>query len=115
MSADRIPLFSYGTLQLPEVQLATYGRLLEGHPAALPGYALKTIQISSDDVADISGRSVHPIVVRTPDAEGVAGMVFEITQAELDATDRYETEQYARVWVELESGEFAWVYAEPES
>ena len=32
-------LFSYGTLQQDEVQLATFGRLLEGRKDALPGYA----------------------------------------------------------------------------
>ena len=37
MAAD-IPLFSYGTLQLREVQLANYGRPREGESDALIGY-----------------------------------------------------------------------------
>ena len=34
-------LFTYGTLQLEEVQLATFGRVLEGRPDALVGYRLE--------------------------------------------------------------------------
>jgi hypothetical protein len=31
-------LFSYGTLQQPDVQRATFGRLLRGEPDALVGF-----------------------------------------------------------------------------
>ena len=31
-------LFSYGTLQLPEVQTATFGRLLQGQADSLVGF-----------------------------------------------------------------------------
>ena len=33
-------LFSYGTLQDKDVQMANFGRELTGHEDALPGYAL---------------------------------------------------------------------------
>ncbi|RZJ42033.1 MAG: gamma-glutamylcyclotransferase, partial [Brevundimonas sp.] len=33
-----VGLFSYGTLQDPNVQQANFGRLLEGSPDRLPGY-----------------------------------------------------------------------------
>ncbi|WP_442583511.1 hypothetical protein ACSBOB_16760 [Mesorhizobium sp. ASY16-5R] len=36
-------LFSYGTLRLADVQLATFGRLLEGREDTLPGFALSMI------------------------------------------------------------------------
>ena len=42
MTAD-IPLFSYGTLQRRDVQLATYRRPLDGSPDALVGYRLEVI------------------------------------------------------------------------
>ena len=37
-------------------------------------------------------------------------MVFELTEAELDSTDRYETKAYFRVEASLESGRRAFVY-----
>ena len=33
-------VFSYGSLQRPEVQVSTFGRLLDGRPDALPRYEL---------------------------------------------------------------------------
>jgi len=36
--------------------------------------------------------------------------VFEITQQELEAADRYEVSDYKRVSVLLKSGVHAWVY-----
>lgn len=40
----------------------------------------------------------------------VAGMVFEITPAELASADRYEVADYKRIRVRLKSGIAAWVY-----
>ena len=39
-------LFSYGTLQLPAVQLATFGRLLAGSADLLPGFRLDMLEIT---------------------------------------------------------------------
>lgn len=39
-------LFSYGTLQLPEVQRSLFGRLLNGQVDQLPGYAIKELKIN---------------------------------------------------------------------
>ena len=39
-------LFSYGTLQQPEVQLATFGRELTGHRDAIVGYDLDYVTIT---------------------------------------------------------------------
>ncbi|MFA7267631.1 MAG: gamma-glutamylcyclotransferase family protein [Candidatus Nanopelagicales bacterium] len=107
-----VPLFSYGTLQLPEVQRATYGRLLDGAGDSLVGFRLSTITINSAAVAGVSGATEHPIVTYTgDDADQVAGMYFLLTEAELAATDEYETDQYVRVQVSLMSGRTAWLYA----
>ena len=111
-----IALFSYGTLQLPDVQRATYGRLLEGEPDVLVGYRLAPLVISSPDVVGISGLEVHTIARRTGNpTDRVPGVVFRLTAAELEATDLYETDAYARVEVALASGVRAFVYVGPDA
>ena len=47
-----------------------------------------------------------------PDDE-IPGILFEISEAELHATDAYEVDVYARVEVVLGSGRAAWVYVGP--
>lgn len=111
MAVTETLLFSYGTLQLPEVQRAAYGRLLGGSPDVLPGYRLEELPISDPDVVRISGRPVHVIARATgnPD-DRIAGRLFSLTEAELDATDRYEVDAYVRTEVTLESGASAVAY-----
>lgn len=106
-----VALFSYGTLQLPEVQRANYGRLLDGEPDTLTGYRLVPLAITDPEVVRLSGKAVHTIAEGTgnPD-DRIAGLVFLLSEAELDATDSYEVDAYARVEAELESGRRAWVY-----
>jgi gamma-glutamylcyclotransferase (GGCT)/AIG2-like uncharacterized protein YtfP len=118
MSADpaTIALFSYGTLQLPEVQRATYGRLLEGVPDVLTGYKLVPLTITSSEVVALSGEPVHMIACRTgEDAARIPGMIYRITPAELEATDDYEGDAYARREVRLESGASAFAYVGPDA
>jgi gamma-glutamylcyclotransferase (GGCT)/AIG2-like uncharacterized protein YtfP len=103
-------LFSYGTLQLRDVQLANFGRELAGQPDALPGYRRELIEITDPSVVSISGSAQHPIVVPGDSSDSVPGTVFEITDAELAAADEYEVDDYARVAVRLRSGTEAWVY-----
>lgn len=108
---ERILLFSYGTLQLESVQLASFGRLLAGNRDAMPGFKKTFVEITDPDVLAKSGERFHPIVVPTDDLdEKVDGMVFEMTAAELAAADRYEVSDYKRVEVVLCSGLKAWVY-----
>ena len=70
MAAADVLLFSYGTLRLPEVQLSTFGRLLEGHDDAVVGYRLDWVTITDSHVIAASGSDRHPILVATdePDA-----------------------------------------------
>lgn len=104
-------LFSYGTLQLPDVQRATFGRLLNGQPDALVGFRREMVEITDPDVLAKSGERFHPVVMRSGDAnDRVAGAVFEITAEELAAADAYEVDDYERVEAELASGLRAWVY-----
>jgi hypothetical protein len=111
VTAADIPLFSYGTLLLPEVQRATYGRLLEGVPDLLIGYRLEPVVISSAEVVGVSGLEVHTIARWSGDpGDRIGGAVFRLTMAEIEATDRYETDAYARLLVALASGVRAFVY-----
>jgi len=104
-------LFSYGTLQQREVQLATYGRELEGTPDALPGYRLVPLVIDDPRVVHVSGKAVHTIARPTFNPEDrIPGTIFELTEEELESTDAYETSAYRRVQATLESGRTAWVY-----
>jgi gamma-glutamylcyclotransferase (GGCT)/AIG2-like uncharacterized protein YtfP len=111
MSPQTIRLFSYGTLQQEGVQMATFGRRLAGQPDALPGYRREMVRITDPQVIAASGADHHPIVLTSSDPDdAVAGTVFEISQAELDAADTYEVSDYTRIAVRLTSGLDAWVY-----
>jgi hypothetical protein len=105
-------LFSYGTLQQEDVQIATFGRVLAGEPDELVGFAPSLVKIDDPHLAAHVGRSHHANV--TFDGERshrVSGTVFEVTEAELAAADRYEeTAAYTRISVTLASGKPAWLY-----
>ena len=104
-------LFTYGTLQLPDVQLDTFGRLLEGEDDALLGYRLEWTDVGDERVAQLSGLEKHPILRRTDDPrDRVFGRVLRLTADELDAADEYEVSLYRRASVSLASGLRAWVY-----
>ena len=112
MKAD-IPLFSYGTLQLREVQLAKYGRLLEGAPDVLVGYRTEILPDRDPNAVRISGTKTHLVVRKTGDTtDRVPGLVFLLTAEELAATDDYEGSDYGRAELTLESGRKALVYVE---
>ena len=106
-------LFSYGTLQDRNVQIANFGRELTGREDALPGYARRLVPISDKDVAAaLRGESHYANAERSPNPEdAVCGTVFEITEQELAAADEYEEDaEYGRISVTLRSGAQAWVY-----
>ncbi|PVX30656.1 gamma-glutamylcyclotransferase family protein [Sphingomonas pokkalii] len=103
------PLFSYGTLQLDQVQRRQFGRLLEGSDDVLHGYVVTEIQISDPAVLDASGVETHLALV-PGDGPAIRGKVFRLTPQELAAADIYESENYRRAWVPLASGTHAWVY-----
>lgn len=114
MKAD-VPLFSYGTLQLREVQLANYGRPLDGSPDALLRYRLDVPPDRDPEAVRISGTKTHMVVRETGDpADRVSGVVFLLTAEELGATDGYEGSDYARAELALESGRRAFVHVEPD-
>jgi len=104
-------LFSYGTLQTEAVQLATFGRRLEGKPDSLVGYSLTMIPIQDQDFVTLSGAAHHRNLQFTGIASDfVEGTVFTVTGKELEQADAYEPADYQRVLVQLRSGMNAWVY-----
>jgi gamma-glutamylcyclotransferase (GGCT)/AIG2-like uncharacterized protein YtfP len=104
-------LFSYGTLRQREVQLTTFGRVLDGRPDAIVGYDLDYVTITDPHVIAASGSDRHPILRPTDRADAaVEGTVFVVSAAELAAADEYEVDDYRRIAVPLRSGERAWVY-----
>jgi hypothetical protein len=106
-------LFSYGTLQLGAVQLATFGRRLAGSSDALHGFALVSLKIEDPAVVAISGKAVHTMAQYTGrDLDVIPGTVFEVTPEEIQSADRYEVPAVRRVSVVLESGVRAWVYVD---
>ena len=106
-----IPLFSYGTLQQENVQLATFGRRLEGRPDVLAGFALSPMAITDPHVVAASGSAVHTIARPSGNrADRIPGTLFTLTPAEVEAADRYESGPIERIRVTLESGAEAFVY-----
>ena len=98
-----VSLFSYGTLQQKEVQVATFGRPLTGHKDLLPGYHRAITQAGEVLYYNIEPSS-DPVDI-------VSGTVFEITEQELAAADSYEKGRgYRRTRVTLRSGVEAWTY-----
>ena len=106
-----IALFSYGTLQLPAVQLEKYGRLLDGEEDALRSYRIEPLVVDDPDVIRLSGKAQHPIARFSGNPnDQVAGVVYMLTGDELAATDDYEVAPYERIEVTLQSGRRAFAY-----
>lgn len=104
-------LFSYGTLQLETVQLATFGRRLPGTSDVLQGFELASLKIDDPAVVAISGKAVHTMATFTGRASDVIpGTVFAVTPDEIQRADTYEVAAVKRVAVVLESGIRAWAY-----
>ena len=115
-SSDVEFLFSYGTLQLRQVQLDTFGRELTGQPDSLVGFVLEQVKIIDPKVLASSGQEYHPILRRSGESsDQVTGTVFAISAAELAAADRYEVADYQRLETRLLSGQMAWVYVAVET
>jgi hypothetical protein len=109
-SPDQL-LFSYGTLQRPDVQLDTFGRLVETEDDVLSGFTVDYAEIDDPRSADPPCPSVQPVVRPTGNAlDKITGRVLHLTEDELDAADEYQLELYLRSQVRLASGRSAWVY-----
>jgi len=106
-------LFSYGTLQDERVQLALFGGALVGWKDELLGFEQTLVLISDPEFARSSSKTHHAILKPTGTLDSrVAGMAFELTDAELERADEYEPAEYRRVTARLSSGREAWVYVD---
>ena len=107
VKADQL-LFSYGSLQWPNVQWQHFGRLLEGADDGVMGFRLGEIEVATSGSGEV-GR--YPILV--PDqgqTQAINGKVFIVSADELAAADIYETSAYQRLEIPLLSGKRAWIY-----
>jgi gamma-glutamyl AIG2-like cyclotransferase len=106
-------LFSYGTLQLEAVQMATFGRQLAGTSDGLRGFELVLLKIEDETVVAISGKAYHTMATFTGRAADViSGTVFAVTPDEIQKADKYEVAAVKRVAVVLQSGVRAWAYVD---
>jgi gamma-glutamylcyclotransferase (GGCT)/AIG2-like uncharacterized protein YtfP len=106
-------LFSYGTLQQEDVQLAIFDRKLRGDQDELVGYEQALLRIEDPAVIVTSGKTHHTIVRPSKDPSSrIKGTVYQLTQAELHRADVYEVAAYKRTAATLASGREAWVYVD---
>jgi gamma-glutamylcyclotransferase (GGCT)/AIG2-like uncharacterized protein YtfP len=102
-----VSLFTYGSLQQKDVQESLFGKVLNGTPEKLIGYALEKISIEEE-----FGVVSYPIIVETnKETDFIDGIVYEITEKELNQADLYEGMHYKRVEVLLHSNQKAWAYS----
>src|SRR5574338_1721263 len=93
-------LFSYGTLQHEDVQIATFGRRLNGRSDELSGFK-KSIVGGAHANLTFTGHHL----------DRVDGSLFEVGDEDLARADAFEQQfDYRREEVTLASGQRAWVY-----
>ena len=109
-------LFSYGSLQQEEVQLATFGRKLDGEQDLVNGYEPSLVKITDRTVAERLKKTHHDNIRPTGDDwSSVQGTSFDVTDEELAKADQFEAQyNYTRIKVTLASGNDAWVYIHSE-
>lgn len=106
-------LFSYGSLQLESVQMATFGRHLTGARDVLSGFEQASIEIRDETTVALSGKTQHAIARFTGrQSDTVSGTVYAVTPEELQRADEYEVAEYRRIAVVLQSGLSAWAYVD---
>lgn len=104
-------LFSYGTLREADVQMSTFGRLLDGRADELIGFVLSVFRVTDAEFVAKSGKADHAMVRASGnDMDRIRGVVFEVTDDELARADRYEPAGYKRVLARVASGKDVWVY-----
>lgn len=94
-------LFSYGTLQYPEVQMDALRRVLVGVKDELNGYQISSLMIDG---------AIFPTLIPSDEFEAVEGTLYEVSADEFMVLDEFETKAYKRIRVTLKSGIEVWVY-----
>lgn len=108
---NTVNIFSYGTLQFPKVQLELLGREVTSWPDSLSRFKMGEITIMNESVVEISSQATHQIINFTGNASDIIeGVVLSITLDELAVIDEYETDDYKREELTLNSGKTAFAY-----
>ena len=94
-------MFVYGSLCKPSVRSVILGRSVETTEDFLDDY----------DKVDHSYFKVYPTIKKKA-GKRVMGEMFEVNDTDLEILDRYETDYYKRIKVELVSGKEALTYIE---
>lgn len=104
-------LFSYGTLQKEQVQMETFGRLLNGQRDILTGYRLNMLEVTDPEVLRKSNQKYHPILEFSGNTEDeVEGKLFEVTDEDILQADEYEVDDYKRIETVFKSGKKGFIY-----
>lgn len=75
------------------------------------GYKLDFIEITDEEVLKKSNQKFHPILSYSGNqADKVEGILFEITELELQHADDYEVDSYKRINTIFASGKEGFVY-----
>ncbi|MEJ2723399.1 MAG: gamma-glutamylcyclotransferase [Deltaproteobacteria bacterium] len=97
------PIFSYGTLQVPDVMRAVTGREYVGETARLPGYAMYRVK-----------NAEYPGILLLSDSETEGTLYSGPSEEDLKILDAFEGDFYIRRLVEVRlqdgSSTEAWVY-----
>lgn len=91
-------LFTYGTLQDPDVQMRLIKRHVPMTPARVYGFARHT---------DLSP---YPVALPADADSFIDGLVMDVTREELAHITVYEGAGYNRIRVTLDNGEEAWIF-----
>jgi gamma-glutamylcyclotransferase (GGCT)/AIG2-like uncharacterized protein YtfP len=109
-------LFSYGTLQKEKVQIALFGRILQGSGDTLRGHRVSVIEIKDESfLSKGEEKYQQTLIVSSDNNDTIKGTVLEITGKELRLADKYEPGNYKRIKIVLESGKEAWIYVAVET
>lgn len=99
-------LFAYGTLKDIDIQQNIFGRILRGTADTLIGYTINEIRIEEE-----FGIVTYPIITATDNQNDIiTGILYEISELDLEQADIYEGMHYKRIQVKLESNEVAWTF-----
>lgn len=104
-------LFSYGSLQRSDVQVAVFGRTVDTHTDVLVGYRVVPIRLTDARTIELTETADHSILEKTSSpTDHVAGALLLVTEDDLILSDAFEPPEYHRVRAQLLSGGSAWVY-----
>jgi len=104
-------LFSYGTLQQVSTQQALFGRTLTGEPDILNNYKLgKLFAANANELTENSQNFYWRAEISDNKDDQINGILYEVTQKELQEMDLYEGSEYKRIKTTFASGKKGWVY-----